>query len=128
MCNRPPHRLGLLAFALTLAYPAHAQLFVLSQQSRQVLAYDATDGSFQGVFADTVSEGFRNPGDIALRPSDGALYVSSISTGEIWSYVTATGEPMAPAVIGGLFAPFGLDFATLSHKFLGYVSCISAIR
>jgi DNA-binding beta-propeller fold protein YncE len=99
-----------LLLGLALAGPARADLFVLSQFSEEVLAYSAADGSFQGAFATTISEGFRNPAGIALRPSDGVLYVSSTSTGEIWSYTTATGEPVLPAVATGLFAPFGLDF------------------
>lgn len=84
--------------------------FVVSQGNQKILEYDASDGSFVGVFADTITEGFRIPGHIALRPSDGVLYVSSVSTGELWSYATATGQPITPAVAGGLFAPFGIAF------------------
>jgi len=96
--------------AATLASPAHGQLYVMSQQSQEVLSYDASDGSFAGVFAGTVTEGFRTPVGIALRPSDGVLYVSSVATGEIWSYTTATGEPIAPAVSSAPLAPGGVDF------------------
>ena len=96
--------------AAAVAAPAHAQLYVMSQQSQEVLAYDASDGSFQEVFATTITEGFRVPVGIALRPSDGVLFVSSVSTGEIWSYTTATGEPILPARSSDPFAPGGIAF------------------
>ncbi|MCH8083308.1 MAG: hypothetical protein IH885_03635, partial [Myxococcales bacterium] len=70
----------------------------------------ANRGSYIGIFAETVTEGFRLPGGLVLRPTDGVLYVSSILTGELWSYTTATGDPITPAVATGLFAPFGIDF------------------
>jgi DNA-binding beta-propeller fold protein YncE len=95
---------------LVVALPADGQLYVVSQQTQEVLEYDASDGSFARVFAATITEGFRSPGDIALRPGDGSLYVSSIATGEIWSYTTATGQPILPAVSGDFFAPFGVGF------------------
>jgi len=103
-------RLAPLLVALAAAAPARGQLYVMSQQSQEVLAYDASDGSFQSVFAATVSEGFRVPAGISLRPSDGVLYVSSVSTGELWSYTTATGEPISPAVSSEPLAPGGIDF------------------
>jgi DNA-binding beta-propeller fold protein YncE len=90
--------------------PAFAQVLVVSQQTGEVLEYDVQDGSFEGVFANTISDGFRTPGAIAIRPSDGALYISSIATGQIWSYDGETGLPLLPAVASGLFAPFGIDF------------------
>ncbi|MCH1928494.1 hypothetical protein L6232_27240, partial [Shewanella sp. C31] len=71
---------------------------------------DGNSGSYIGIFAETVTEGFRLPGGIALRPTDGVLYVSSVLTGELWSYTTATGDPITPAVATGLYAPFGIDF------------------
>jgi sugar lactone lactonase YvrE len=82
----------------------------MSQQTQEVLAYDASDGSFQEVFARTVTVGFRVPVGISLRPSDGVLYVSSVSTGKIWSYTTATGEPIIPEASSDPFAPGGIDF------------------
>src|SRR4029434_1336574 len=48
---------------------------------------------------------------IALRPTDGALFVSSRGTGEIWRYTTATGAVVVPAVKTGLMSPNGIDFA-----------------
>jgi len=88
-----------------------AELFVAGQVSQNVLAFDADSGSFSGAVASTVEDGFRNPGGIALRPSDGALFVSSRGTGEIWRYDTATGEVVVPAVKTGLMSPNGIDFA-----------------
>jgi DNA-binding beta-propeller fold protein YncE len=115
-----------LALALLWALPAGAsELYVLSQGTQQVLEYDAANGSFGGPFASTVTEGFRTPGGIAVRPSDGVLYVSSISTGEIWSYTTATGAPIQ-AVATGLFAPFGIDFDAAGSQ-LYFVDAASVI-
>ena len=73
---------------------AGQELMVLSRGTKQVLEYDGNSGSYTGTFAETVTEGFRLPGGIALRPTDGVLYVSSVSTGDLWSYTTATGEPI----------------------------------
>jgi DNA-binding beta-propeller fold protein YncE len=83
---------------------------VLSRGTTQILEYDGNSGAFIGIFAETVTEGFRLPGGIALRPTDGVLYVSSVLTGELWSYTTATGDPITPAVATGQFMPFGIDF------------------
>ncbi|MGH7336228.1 MAG: hypothetical protein ACREI7_01500, partial [Myxococcota bacterium] len=103
-----------LAFllALALAHPATgAGLFVAGQESQAVLEFDAPSGAFTRVFAETIQDGFRNPGGIALRPTDGALFVSSRGTGEIWRYDTATGAVVVPAVKTGLVSPNGIDFA-----------------
>ena len=92
--------------AIAQGSPARgAELFVAGQGSQNVLAYDAGSGAFAGVFAETVHDGFRNPGGIALRPTDGALFVSSRGTGEIWRYDTATGAVVVPAVKTGLTSP-----------------------
>jgi DNA-binding beta-propeller fold protein YncE len=97
--------------AVVNASPAAAQkLMVLSRGTTQILEYDGNNGSYIGVFAETVTDGFRLPGGLALRPTDGVLYVSSVLTGELWSYTTATGDPITPAVATGQFAPFGIDF------------------
>jgi sugar lactone lactonase YvrE len=107
-----PLRPLLLGIALSIAAgtSAHAQLYVMSQQTREVLTFDESSGAFQQVFARTVSVGLRGPVGNSLRPTDGALYVSSVSSGEIWSYTTATGEPITPAVSVEAFAPGGIDF------------------
>src|SRR5262249_20075218 len=97
---------------LALAAPAaRAGLLVAGRQSEAVLEYDAQTGSFARVFAATVRDGFRDPGGLALRPTDGALFVSSRGTGEIWRYDTATGAVATPAVKTGLVSPNGIDFA-----------------
>jgi DNA-binding beta-propeller fold protein YncE len=98
---------------LLFAPPAASQLYVVSQLTEEILEYDAWDGSFEGVFAASITQGFRSPAAIALRPSDGVLYVSSFATSEVWSYTTATGQPLVPALTGDLFAPFGIDFDAL---------------
>src|SRR2546428_416793 len=95
-----------LLLASALASPAAgAGLFVAGQQSEAVLEFDAQNGSFTRVFAQTIRDGFRNPGGIALRPTDGALFVSSRGTGEIWRYDTATGAVATPAGKTGLDGP-----------------------
>ena len=103
-------RLALLGLVVAYAGPAQGQLYVMSQQTQEVLAFDENTGAFEDVFATTVTVGFRIPVGIALRPTDGSLYVSSVSTGEIWSYTTATGVPVTPAITADLFAPGGVDF------------------
>jgi DNA-binding beta-propeller fold protein YncE len=90
---------------------AHAEgLVVLSRGGLAILEFDEVDGAFLRKVAATVTEGFRLPGAIALRPSDGTLYVSSVSTGAVWTYDTATGDSLEPAAGSGLFAPFGIAF------------------
>lgn len=96
--------------ALGGAGSAGAGLLVLSQDGTQVLAYDATSGAFDGVFADTITEGFRNPVSLAVRAADGKLYVPSTVTGEIWSYTASTAQVVTPAVATGLFSPTGVAF------------------
>jgi DNA-binding beta-propeller fold protein YncE len=101
------------ALLLVLATSASAGgLLVAGQNSRSVLEFDAQSGALARVFARTIEVGFSNPGGIALRPTDGALFVSSRGTGEIWRYDTATGDVITPAVKTGLIAPNGVDFAT----------------
>jgi len=102
-----------LAIALVLSLPAPvlgSGLFTLGRDSRAVLEFDAGDGSLLRVVAETVDEGFQNPGGIALRPGDGALFVSSRGSGEIWRYDTPSGEALPPPVATGLFRPAGIDF------------------
>jgi DNA-binding beta-propeller fold protein YncE len=102
----------IFAVALLLAASAPgAELLVAGQDDRAVLGFDAASGAFTRVFAQTIDVGFSNPGGIALRPSDGALFASSRGSGEIWRYDTATGAVVTPAVKTGLFAPNGIDFA-----------------
>ncbi len=101
----------LLILVLLAARAASAGgLLVASQNSMSVLEYSSTSGAFERVFADTVAQGFQNPGGIALRPSDGVLHVTSQASGEIWRYTTATGALITPALKTGLYGPRGLAF------------------
>jgi WD40 repeat protein len=103
--------LPLLPLVALAATPAAAgSLLVASSGSGQVLEFDEGDGTFVGVFVDPVTEGFAFPGGIAIRPSDGALYVSSTASGEIWSYQTSTGQANPPPAASGLLAPGWLGF------------------
>ena len=45
----------LMAIAVAAARPAPAQLYVLSQQTQEVLAFDENTGAFEDVFATTVT-------------------------------------------------------------------------
>jgi len=102
--------LPLLA-GLTASPAARAgNLHVAGQQSGNVIEYDASDGSPVRTFAEGISEGFLHPGGIAIRPSDGALYVTSRATGEIWRYTTSTGQVETPRLVGGLSSPAGAAF------------------
>jgi sugar lactone lactonase YvrE len=106
-----PQLLRLLLYVLLLfsaSTSARSQIYVTSQQTQEILSYSLADGSFDSVFAMTITEGFRNPGTIAYRASDGALFVSSISTGEVWSYSTSTGDASPPALTTSLIAPIGI--------------------
>ena len=103
-----------LLLAVLLVFAARAAgaggLMVASQNTTSVLEYSSASGAFERVFANTISQGFQNPGGIALRPSDGVLYVSSQASGEIWRYTTATGALITPALKTGLFGPRGVAF------------------
>jgi WD40 repeat protein len=104
---------------MALAWPplAAAQgLFVVSQANEKILHYDETDGSFVETFVEAITEGFQNPGGIAIRPSDGVLYVTSTGTGEIWTYTTATGQVITPEIKSGLISPGGADFDASGAK------------
>jgi DNA-binding beta-propeller fold protein YncE len=107
-------RLAATVGLLVAASAPAAELLVAGQDSQAVLGFDAASSAFTRVFAQTIAVGFRNPGGIALRPSDGALFVSSRGTGEIWRYDTATGAVVTPAVKTGLMTPNGIDFAASS--------------
>src|SRR5262245_48967449 len=103
----------LLAVLLLFAARAASAggLFVASQNTESVLEYSSATGAFERVLADTVTQGFQNPGGIALRPSDGVLYVTSQALPhEIWRYTTATGARITPALVTGLFGPRGIGF------------------
>jgi sugar lactone lactonase YvrE len=104
---------------MALAWPplAAAQgLFVVSQANQKILHYDESDGSFLETFVEPVTDGFLNPGGIAIRPSDGVLYVTSSATGEIWTYTTATGQVITPAIKSSLISPGGADFDASGAK------------
>ncbi len=102
----------LLQTLILLAAPiaGAGNLYVASQNSASVLEYDATSGAFVRVVANTIAQGFQNPGGIALRPSDGVLHVTSQASGEIWRYTSATGALITPALKMGLYGPTGLAF------------------
>jgi len=86
-------------------------LYVASQNSASVLEYNPTNGAFVRVVANTISQGFQLPGGMALRPpSNVELHVSSQASGEIWSYTTATGALITPALKTGLYGSTGMAF------------------
>jgi DNA-binding beta-propeller fold protein YncE len=104
-------RFALVCLTVLAMRPASAGgLYVAAQDAQSVLEFSPANGSFVRVVASTISQGFSNPGGIALRPSDGVLHVTSESTGEIWRYTTATGALITPALKTGLQGPRGLAF------------------
>lgn len=107
---RLPTWLALIGALFIGIADADAKLLVVGQADARVLEYDDGDGSFVAPFVEPVSEGFAFPGGIAVRPSDGLLYVSSSASGEIWVYDTATGGSLPPATATGLLAPGSLVF------------------
>ena len=104
---------GLAAAAGSLVCPSvgFAQdLFVVSQFTATVLRYDGGDGTFLETFVETITDGFSNPGGMALRTATGELYVTSTGTGEIWRYTAATGAVLTPPAASGLIAPGSAAF------------------
>jgi WD40 repeat protein len=85
-------------------------LLVVSQLTAKVLRYSGGNGAFLGTLVEPITEGFSNPGGIALRTAAGDLYVTSTGTGEIWRYAAATGAVLTPPVAGGLIAPGAAAF------------------
>ncbi len=90
--------------------PATAQLLVVSQNNAKILEYDEDDGSFVRTFVEAVEDGFQNPGGVAIHPGNGALYVTSTGTGEIWEYDAGTGDAVTPAAASGLIQPAAAAF------------------
>lgn len=107
---RLPILLGLIAALFAGIPEAGAKLLVVSQGNASVLEYDDADGSFVAPFVEPVSEGFAFPGGIAIRPSDGSLYVSSSASGEVWVYDTLIGVALPPPAATGVLAPGALSF------------------
>jgi len=91
-----------LGAGVALSVPAAAQLLVVSQNNAKVLEYDEGDGSFVRAFVEAVEDGFQNPGGVAIHPGNGALYVTSTGSGEIWEYDVGTGGAVIPAAASGL--------------------------
>ncbi len=109
--SRPPARLALaLGAAVFVSAPAAAQLLVVSQNDARILEFDESDGSFVRTFVEAVAEGFQNPGGVAIHPGNGALYVTSTGSGEIWEYDAATGDAVVPAAASGLIQPAAAAF------------------
>jgi len=109
---RLPRLLCALGALLGIVPTAAAQLLVVSQGDGRVLEYDAANGNFVAPFVEPVTEGFAFPGGIAIRPTDGQLYVTSTASGEIWIYDTATGVVSPPQAATDLLVPGGMVFDT----------------
>lgn len=102
--------LAMACIMLISSQPSHAKLLVASQGDQRILEYSGSDGAFVAQFVSPVTTGFVFPGGIAVSPSDGALYIASTISGEIWSYTTATGLVAPPTVASGLLAPGPMVF------------------
>ncbi len=99
-----------LAVGGALSSSAAAQLLVVSQNNAKVLEYDEGDGSFVRTFVEAVEDGFQNPGGVAIHPGNGALYVTSTGSGEIWEYDVGTGDAITPPAASGLIQPAAAAF------------------
>lgn len=106
-----------LGAGVVLSASAAAQLLVVSQNNAKILEYDEDDGSFVGVFVEAVEDGFQNPGGVAIHPGNGALYVTSTGSGEIWEYDVGTGDAVTPAAASGLIQPAAAAFDASGSTF-----------
>ena len=99
-----------LGAGVALSAPAAAQLLVVSQNNAKILEYDENDGSFVRTFVEAVEVGFQNPGGAAIHPGNGALYVTSTGSGEIWEYDVGTGDAVISAAASVLIQPAAAAF------------------
>ena len=107
---------ALVSFAPPSRAHARTDLLVASRFTDEVLAYDATTGSFRGVFADT--GGLDNPIGITFGP-DGHLYVASSDSGRIVRYHGQTGAWIDTfADDGPLSGARHLNFGPDGHLYL----------
>ena len=97
-------------------------LYVVSNNTNQVLKFDGSTGDFISVFI-SAGTGLAGPRGLAFGP-DGDLYVSSGTTNEILRYDGATGTALG-VFASGLGSPWYLEFspvpepATLSLLAIG---------
>lgn len=96
---------------LGLTFGTHNNLFVVGQDSNNILEYDGTSGEFLNVFADFDSIGVANPVDLTFGPSDD-LFVTISSNESVARIDGVTGmiETFVSPGSGGLSKPAGILF------------------
>ena len=104
------------------------QLLVGNLGGNNVLSYDATTGSFLGVFA--AGGGLSDPEGLVYG-RDGNLYVSSYNTNQVLRYNGATGafiDVFVPANSGGLTGPEALAFGPDGNLYVASWSTANVLR
>ncbi len=88
--------------------PTQSALLVASQETSNVLKYDAITGDFLGVAA----SGLNLPSDVKFGPDDGLLYVASRGDGRItrWNTSGAYVDDFVPTGSGGMSQPHRMAF------------------
>ena len=81
---------GGLQMPAGIAFGPDGQLYVSSQNTDEILRFDAHTGAFIDTFVPRASGGLGTPGQLVIGP-DGWLYVASLSTHEILRYDPDTG-------------------------------------
>ncbi len=98
-----------------MVYGPDGNLYVGSQNTDEVLRYDAATGAFLGPFVTAGSGGLNGPSvdGLIFRP-DGRLYVGSKNSNSVLRYDATTGaflDAFVPTGSGGLLEPKGMTFA-----------------
>lgn len=121
------HLLPGIGLLLAFAAPLHAQqLLVTSRNGDAVLSFDASSGTFLGVFA--AGAGLDNPVGLTFGP-DGNLYVASALSHAVLRYHRTTGAILGSfASGGGLSDPRQLNFGPDGNLYVSEASTNSILR
>ncbi len=105
-----------------MAFGPDGNLYVGSQNTNEVLRYDAATGALLGPFVTAGSGGLSGPAvhGLSFRP-DGRLYVASRDSSSVLRYDAATGaflDTFIPSGSGGLLTPQGMTFGPNGDLYL----------